>query len=225
MRKKGNDRRIGSSQTGRVIACVLAVLALGCVGQPTGETEDSFFGNILNRHNGAKLGQKVHIHLPFAERHCRQCHLPARSSDPGANRDESTTFEGQQELSPSPPRLVMPAGQLCMKCHEYGSPKEAYPAGPWLHAPSAQGACVSCHSPHNSSGPNLLRSRSPAICTDQCHLKGYMLRAEVQWQGRDCLDCHNPHMGINSFMLREDYSEIWLQPKAAWNGTETGDLP
>ena len=43
-----------------------------------------------------------------------------------------------------------------------------------------------------------------------------MLETEVHTEPRHCLECHNPHIGMNAHMLKKDFQEVWLEPKTPW---------
>ena len=156
------------------------------------------------------------FHAPYAGRHCTQCHLPANiGSFQKLSPEEQTTIM-EAKLARNPWLLVLPLDQLCRKCHRYDTSKKTVSGKLWIHAPSAQGACIVCHSPHLSEYPYMLRRQSIRLCTDQCHSKGYMLEIEVHTEPRHCLECHNPHVGMNARMLKKDYQEMWLEPETPW---------
>jgi len=158
----------------------------------------------------------VTFHSPYAERHCTQCHLPAKigSSQKVSPEDLASILRAKSELNPW--LLARPLDQLCQKCHRYNTSGQTVSGELWVHAPSALGACIVCHSPHLSEHPYMLRRQSIRLCTDQCHSGGFMLENEVHKGPRHCLECHNPHIGINAQMLKKDYQEVWLEPKTPW---------
>jgi predicted CXXCH cytochrome family protein len=156
------------------------------------------------------------FHSPYAERHCTQCHLPPNiGSSQKLSPEEPTSIMGAK-LSPNPWLLALPLDQLCTKCHRYDTSRQTVYGKLWIHAPSALGACIVCHSPHLSEYPYMLRRQSIRLCTDQCHSEGYMLETEVHTEPRHCLECHNPHIGMNARMLKKDFQEVWLEPKTPW---------
>lgn len=158
-------------------------------------------------------------HLPYIKQQCRQCHLPAGFfNSKTEEREEAISSDSVQSF---PNRLLMSINQICLKCHEYDTAEKGLSQGIWIHAPSTHGACISCHYPHASELPYLLRSQSPVLCLGQCHKEGYLMKIEEHKGNAGCLECHNPHMGKNASMLRKDYKETWRPPKVTWIETGT----
>jgi predicted CXXCH cytochrome family protein len=136
-----------------------------------------------------ETGGTVYTHAPFANNQCGECH---------------------KDLSGETARKVDPT--LCFRCHE--STANEYPK---MHGAVSGGACVFCHSPHESTIKHLLRSRAPGICV-QCHeAKSFgNPRAPVhQDLARDCLECHYAHGGPERFFLRDGWFESMPQQPAA----------
>jgi len=50
------------------------------------------------------------------------------------------------------------------------------------------------------------------LCTTACHAKGEFqkTKAHSKEKEKDCLECHNPHVGKSAQLLRSDYDE-WQQ--------------
>lgn len=126
-----------------------------------------------------ETGGKVYAHPPFANNQCSECH---------------------KDLSGEMARKVDP--QLCFRCHEAAANEF-----PKMHGAVSAGACVFCHSPHESTIPHLLRERAPRICM-QCHTAASFgsppapVHADL---ARDCLDCHFGHGGQERFFLRDGW--------------------
>jgi predicted CXXCH cytochrome family protein len=167
----------------------------------------------------------VTFHSPYAERHCSQCHLPVNIGSSQKLSPEELASIMRANVAPNPWLLARPLDQLCSKCHRYDTSRLIEPEKLWIHAPTAQGACIVCHSPHLSEYPYMLRRQSIRLCTDQCHTGGYMLKTEVHTKPRHCLECHNPHIGMNARMLKKDFQEVWLQPKTPWVKAGAGVKP
>jgi len=165
------------------------------------------------------------FHSPYAERHCGQCHLTSNTVASQRWSSEEPTYITEAKLAPNPWLLALPLDQLCGKCHGYDTSQKTVPGKLWIHAPSALGACIVCHSPHLSEHPYMLRRQSIRLCTDQCHSDGFMLETEVHAEPRHCLECHNPHFGMNAQLLKKDYQEVWLQPKTPWVEVKEGGKP
>lgn len=90
-------------------------------------------------------------------------------------------------------RLATGADAACMKCH---TDKQ----GPFTyeHAPVKTEGCASCHTPHGSANPRLLRTSSVAQLCLECHSQDHGVGAlepvgpshNLAIQYRDCTACH-----------------------------------
>lgn len=117
--------------------------------------------------------------------------------------------------------LVTPLPDLCFSCHDR-SPF----ANKHVHAPVQSGDCSTCHSPHTSDNPFLLREPIPFLCPT-CHpdkldgkhvLSRYGIGNIHPVQGkRDpsrpkrelvCTSCHAPHAAAHQFLFPDDSSSI-----------------
>lgn len=125
---------------------------------------------------------RVGEHGPYAAKLCDSCH------------DSQATNA-----------LVVPAEQLCNRCHELGDAKT------YVHGPLASGGCMVCHDPHRSTNRFLLVSASDVFCL-QCHdrstlsgLAGVAGAAGVDGHAGDaanCTECHEAHMSDRRYLLR-----------------------
>lgn len=128
---------------------------------------------------------RVGEHGPYAAKLCDSCH------------DSQATNA-----------LVVPAEQLCNRCHELGAAKA------YVHGPLASGGCMVCHDPHRSANRYLLVSASDTFCL-QCHARGSLSRlgevagaeadASVDGHAGDsanCTECHEAHMSDRRYLLR-----------------------
>lgn len=136
-------------------------------------------------------GGTVYAHPPFANNKCWECH---------------------QNLSGEEARQVRP--DICFKCHATIASEHAK-----MHGAVAAGACVYCHSPHESTIKHLLKSTAPKLCL-QCHSKvsfGNPPAPVHQDLNRDCLECHSGHGGPERFFLRDGWMNVVPQPNATPN--------
>ncbi len=97
--------------------------------------------------------------------------------------------------------LVVPAEQLCVRCHELGAAKA------YVHGPLASGGCLVCHDPHRSANRFLLVSASDVFCL-RCHdrqtlspLGGGGVDAHAG-ESANCTECHEAHMSDRKYLLR-----------------------
>ena len=84
-------------------------------------------------------------------------------------------------------------GTGCLTCHPRA-------AGQSVHQPYADGACTTCHTPHDKTSPSQLTKPVNALCTS-CHSwsegKGsHPVNSEVT-----CLSCHTAHVSHNPKLL------------------------
>jgi len=92
--------------------------------------------------------------------------------------------------------LVVPAEQLCSRCHELGDAKA------FVHGPLASGGCLVCHDPHRSANRFLLVSATDGFCL-QCHDRATLSPAEGHaGSATDCTHCHDAHMSDRKYLLR-----------------------
>jgi len=112
-------------------------------------------------------------HGPYAAKMCNACHEP-------------TAFNS----------LVLPADQLCFKCHEFKLDKK------YIHGPLASGGCTACHDPHSSQYRYLLVSEADTFCT-RCHDPQALQRvAAHQGVEEQCTICHDAHQSDKKFLLK-----------------------
>jgi len=114
-------------------------------------------------------------HPPYLEDKCDACH--------------GTRF-----------RLTRNSSRVCKQCHE-----EVASRYPRMHGPVAAGACLWCHTPHESAHANLLRDAPRTVCA-QCHSPDMLDSTRVPEhadESRSCLECHFGHGGPDPFFLRE----------------------
>jgi len=109
----------------------------------------------------------VSIHQPFSSRDCQACH----------NADERMKVDGDAETT-------------CGACHD------RYFGDDVGHGPVAGGECLTCHDPHRSAFPKLLKSSVAANCTE-CHDVPEELSqpAHAGSEAANCTKCHDAHFG------------------------------
>jgi predicted CXXCH cytochrome family protein len=122
-----------------------------------------------------KVKDQGSVHLPYKEKSCTDCH--------------DTTKTGG---------LVVPSKELCLLCHDY------IIKGAYTHAPAVSGNCLTCHLPHDSAFPALLKREKGKLCI-VCHVEPRVapgLHKQVTNAGIVCSDCHNPHAGSTQYFLK-----------------------
>ncbi len=182
------------------LAFLSGVLALGCGAATRHRVLTFFFDGVppLNQGGGKKEGKKggpggsarrgpvskASLHAPYKEKKCNLCHkgLPMRRKN---SRSGISALSGT-------PGLVLPLAELCLKCHEL-------PGTKYVHGPVAMGRCETCHMPHRSPFPHLVKKEKVRDLCFQCHTKDLFvtmdLHDEKGWIRRECTSCHDPHGG------------------------------
>lgn len=189
-----SDMRRRSRSGGFLLACsALAATALiglfwsGCTVTPSNyKTLSRFFDGVPDPNavvaadgtGGPAPMPSLSIHEPYSKEACAECH----NTGVRLSRESST---------------------LCLKCHEKVPGEHVQ-----MHGPVAAGACLWCHSPHESPYKHLLREPDPKVCT-QCHTPSLLDATRVPAHGdaaRSCLECHFGHGGPERYQLRPSSS-------------------
>lgn len=130
-----------------------------------------------------KMLRASHLHPPFEMGSCEACHR-----QPFGDRV----------------RLRARGNALCEACHgEFEAPGGDGSVHPALQGERGRAGCLSCHDPHMSDRPRMLKASGPDLCA-QCH--GSVVaaaRAETGHYpaGDDCLTCHRPHTSEEPHLL------------------------
>lgn len=166
-----------------LLAGVVAAVWCGCTVTKENYATLSFFFDGVPDPNARIAGTdasdmtiaaKVVVHQPFADEKCEECH------------------KTQYRPSRNDPRA-------CLNCHDKVMEQHA-----WTHGAVAGGACLWCHTPHESVRRWLLRGPDRKLCM-QCHsaamLTGDVVPAHAD-EKSSCLSCHFGHGGDSAIMLR-----------------------
>lgn len=148
------------------------------------------------------------VHGPFGAGQCELCHATTASKPFRTGMGKVSESETAMTQSIGP-RLAFPLEELCVTCHSEKSAEVAKANGLWQHGPVANGWCTICHSPHKAARQyNLLDDNNVELCT-QCHSQEDLLMTEEHRKetSTNCVTCHNPHVGENSYLLKAEYDE------------------
>ncbi|HEY3349172.1 MAG TPA: cytochrome c3 family protein [Thermoanaerobaculia bacterium] len=170
-----------------LVLCASAALLAACT-SPSGHRVLTFFFDGVPplqdpaaQADGARPGEpggpaskiRIRDHGPYAAKLCDGCH-------------ESGTGNA----------LIVPASELCQRCHSVGSTKK------FVHGPLNAGGCVVCHDPHQSPNPYLLVSAPDESCV-RCHDLRSLRAVDGHEAGAAaCTACHDAHVSDRPYLLR-----------------------
>jgi predicted CXXCH cytochrome family protein len=147
-------------------------------------------------------------HGPYASGACYLCHQISETGGFRGFAKEAKSAGSIAKPGIVPGKLVAPLRELCVGCHETKSPETARRNGLWVHGPVSAGLCTQCHGPHSSPEPYLLMKKANALCLG-CHAGGFIYNKVLHEEKKECLSCHNAHVGRNSHMLMAEHRESW----------------
>ncbi len=116
------------------------------------------------------------IHNPIDKQECLACHTGNSKKHPDRRGNEfSLKYEQDTEM--------------CLSCHKTEI------KGIGLHTPVKKGECLSCHDPHSSTVPAMLKEESPAILCSSCHEEQFGAKEFVHGPVAvgACNVCHSSH--------------------------------
>ena len=148
------------------------------------------------------------VHGPYGAGECERCHATTASQQFRTGGEQVTTAVVSQSQNIGP-RLAVPLEELCVTCHSEKSNEAAVANNLWQHGPVANGWCTMCHSPHRAARQYmLLKDNNVDLCT-QCHTKDdlQITPEHTKNPAENCIDCHNPHLGRNAYLLKAEYDE------------------
>lgn len=157
---------------------VPAILLAEAPGAASAE-EGAAGGSCVTASCHPKILAETTVHA--AAESCDSCHESAAAPHPQKGKK---TFR----LTEEPPKL-------CFACHEETGGKAS------LHPPVKDGECLSCHEPHSTAQPKLLRSAVKDLCSG-CHAgptEKKLLHGPVG--AGECLACHVPHQSDEKPLL------------------------
>lgn len=192
-------REIRPSRRVVAIACALALAVWGgCSVEKNYKVLSFFFDGVPNPNEGGSqagarpagggafvAGTMVSAHTAYLDHRCVQCH-----GDQAQFGFATSGFSNLDEL-------------ICVTCHYQLLEGMAF-----THGPVAAGMCLTCHDPHASPYPALLKETGPALCV-KCHdlaASEDPIIPEHEDLGRNCLDCHYGHGGELPYLLK---SSAW----------------
>lgn len=144
---------------------------------------------------------------------CLSCHTKGArlywQGSPHESRDVACTncHKVMEDASPKSQLAKVNEIETCGTCHLQ---KKAQALGRYSHMPVREGkmTCTSCHNPHGTTTPSLLREVSLNETCFTCHAEK---RGPVLWVHspveESCANCHEPHGSNHENMLK------WAKPR------------
>jgi predicted CXXCH cytochrome family protein len=168
-----------------ISAVILAALAAGAFLPGAPQAAESCVSAACH----AGMLKAKHVHPAMDP--CATCHQPVAAPHP---QKKGKTFQLTAEV---------PA--LCAQCHAgFGAMKN-------VHPPVKDGRCTSCHDPHGSAEPKLLRRPMKDLCAS-CHAAKTQHRfLHGPAATGDCTSCHSAHESQNARLLVKTGAELCFQ--------------
>lgn len=138
-------------------------------------------------HDTYMKAENIH---PVIEDGCETCHDKSFDEHPDRKGNE---FKLTEDLN-----------VLCFECHD--APNDTL----FSHAAFTEGKCTSCHSPHASDFPSLLKSENLGELCAKCHdidNEENRIKHGPVMSGQ-CNICHKPHQSANAKLLIDDSPEL-----------------
>jgi len=168
----------------------------------------------MKRAQASKTYTGMYTHGPYAGAACEECHVMALGGFGFRSSADSKT----EKKSIAPGEFVLPREELCVACHSGKGNAAVQTAGRYSHGPSWN--CLTCHEPHNSKEPALLKMAANDLC-QQCHgnSKGNAAAQAADLYshgpGWNCVRCHDPHSSKEPALLTVAANELCRQCHAA----------
>lgn len=197
----------------------IAVLAVSCSPQTRHDLLSFFFDGVPPLESEEESSPSAEPAAPGGEAAPgagaeRAAELTGSRHPPFAERNCSDCHEGN--------RLVLQGSELCFTCHDASTME-----GPAVHTAVAIGECTTCHNPHQSRLPRLLRSEGAALCAP-CHGTDRSTGTGVHQPVAEgqCLTCHAPHVGENPGLLSAPLPEFCFTcHEGTWREAEVPHMP
>ncbi len=132
--------------------------------------------SLARRKKKAKMLPSAHIVWTKDSGVCDRCHLRERSN-----------------------QLADDIDSVCVSCHDDLSPTDSDSE---LHSPVREGKCTTCHTPHKSSRPKLIKPAGEKNCMG-CHkTEQFQTDSHPPITRADCLLCHKGHSSQLKHLLK-----------------------
>ena len=162
--------------------------------------------SVIEKQVNAKVVYSSHVF--YTQKQCNECHVAFMFRKFGESKTAVELATIGKELNDSGPQQQQHI-KNCESCHDRLSATYAVKNNLWRHAPVSRGNCTVCHTPHQSRYSALLKDSSEKLCI-MCHSQGLITLTKSHKQLKDCMTCHNPHLGKDKYLLVSDYKESAL---------------
>ena len=167
-----------------ILGMALLAVAIGCsTPQERYRVLSVFFDGVPNPDAKSQSltrktssGQTIIVHKPYADQKCDSCHL------------NTSDIFARAKVAPD----------VCIRCHG-----EVQSGHKIIHGPVAVNMCLTCHSPHHSIQPHLLKTAPPKVCI-QCHDQTELTKKVPEHADpkSSCITCHSGHGGNDRNFLK-----------------------
>jgi predicted CXXCH cytochrome family protein len=138
-----------------------------------------------------RLEEERYVHGPLNLGDCRLCHTVHSSAEPSL--------------------LVEPATSLCVQCHSEIAVSEGTPEELMPHTMIPEGKCGTCHQPHSSNHPRMMREAASRICYG-CHPENTKSFHEKKgFSIYVCQKCHDLHRPKQEHLIVDNSRFLCLE--------------
>jgi len=150
-------------------------------------------------------------HAPFAQGRCSTCHDPHSSDGPGLlakSGAQLCTSCHQMDAALRRKHGGRPVEQAaCHQCHDPHASAQKGLFRESIHAPFAAGDCATCHPVADAPDPFATNKPIGPLCAE-CHADAVEASQHASFPhvsagGGRCVECHNPHTGHGTALLRK----------------------
>lgn len=135
---------------------------------------------------------------------CAGCHDNARGAvvHPALSMGCDTCHQFTSKGDDTQVSFVAEGTALCLQCHA-----DKGPAQRKNQHPPVVDSCTTCHNPHSTSLPRLLKAQQSELCLT-CHEKAKGETQHGPYAAGNCTQCHDPHGADRPRFLRAETNAL-----------------